>query len=232
MPITYELSESRFLSTPPDTYVARVVHSGTAELKEIIAVMVQQGCTMFESDIVGVLVAYRQAIESLLREGRSVNTEIAKYNVGISGVFTGSDDTFDPDRHQVRINVQPGKCLVQALAHAKWVKLEPNKPLPHLMHYSDVASGRRDGSLTPGGVGQINGFRLRFDPANPDEGIFFVAPSGTKTRVETMVKNQLRELIFVVPALPAGGYRLEVRARIRGGEELRTGALECKLTVA
>lgn len=232
MPITYELSESRFLSTPPDTYVARVVHSGAAELKEIIAVMVQQGCTMFESDIVGVLVAYRQAIAFLLQEGRNVHTDLAKYSVGVNGVFTGPDDTFDPDRHKVRINVQPGKCLVQALAHAKWVKLEPNKPLPHPMHYSDVASGRRDGPLTPGGVGQVSGFRLRVDPAKLDEGIFFIAPAGATTRVETVVKNRLGELIFVVPALPAGYYRLEVRARIRGGEELRTGALEYKLTVA
>jgi hypothetical protein len=47
-----------------------------------------------------------------------------------------------------------------------------------------------------------------------------------------MVKNRLRELIFVVPDLPAGDYQLEVRARLGGTDDLRTGALENVLTVA
>ncbi len=33
-------------------------------------------------------------------------------------------------------------------------------------------------------------------------------------------------------ALPAADYTLEVRAIIRGGEDVRTGALEATLTVA
>jgi len=231
MPIKYVLSESRLISTAPDTYVARVIHGNTAEQEDVIAVMVQQGCTMFEADIAGTLTAYRQAIAFLLQQGRNVHTGVAKYSVGVGGTFTGPDDTFDPDRHKVRINVLADKRLVEDLQHTEWVKVEPSKPLPHPMHYTDVASDEYNSTLTPGGIGIIDGYRLRFDPTDPKEGIFFVAPSGASTRVETIVKNELRELIFSVPNLPAGEYRLEVRARARDGKALRTGALGPKLTV-
>jgi hypothetical protein len=147
--------------------VARVLRTSTAELEDVIAVMAQQGCTIFKTDILSVLEAYHSAIEYLLRDGHSVSTPGAKYRVTIGGVFAGSDDAFDPARHQVRVSIRPGKRMLQALEHAEWAKLESNKLLPHPMHYTDVASGQRDEVLTPGGVGQLSGFRLRFDPADP-----------------------------------------------------------------
>ncbi len=225
------LHESPFPTTEPGAHVARVLRTSTADLDDVIAVMAQQGCTIFRADILSVLEAYHSAIEYLLRTGHSVNTPGAKYRVGIGGTFAGDDDAFDLARHQVRVNIVAGKRLVRALEHAEWVKLEANKPLPHPTHYSDVASGQCDQVLTPGGVGQLTGFRLRFDPADAVQGVFFVDASGAATRAETMVKNRLRELIFVVPALPAGECRLEVRSKFNGTEDLRAGALEGLLTV-
>lgn len=232
MSIKYVLSESRLRSTQPGAHLARVLRSGTADIEDVIAIMAQQGCTIFKADILSVLEAYNKAVESLLLAGNTVVTEGAKYRVAVGGLFLGSDDAFDPARHQVRVSILPGKRTLEALEHAEWVKLESNKPLPHPMHYSDVASGTVDERLTPGGAGQCNGYRLGFDPADPLQGVFFVAPTGAATRAETMVKNRSRELIFIVPALPAGTYRLEVRAKINGTDDLRAGALEATLTVA
>jgi hypothetical protein len=45
-------------------------------------------------------------------------------------------------------------------------------------------------------------------------------------------RNMPSEVIFAVPALGAGQYELEVRISVNGNGELRTGALEEKLTVA
>ena len=45
-------------------------------------------------------------------------------------------------------------------------------------------------------------------------------------------KNKPAQVVFLVPAtLVAGTYDLEVRARVGGGTELRTGRLETVLTV-
>ena len=85
--------------------------------------------------------------------------------------------------------------------------------------------------LTPGGMGQLVGHRLKFDPADPNQGIFFVAPAG-EARVQVVARNKPGELIFMVPALPAADYTLEVRATVHSSEDVRTGALEATLTVA
>jgi hypothetical protein len=62
-----------------------------------------------------------------------------------------------------------------------------------------------------GGMGQITGYRLRFDPSDPTQGIFFV--NGSATRVTVAGKNDPSELIFLIPAsLTPGDYSLEVRS--------------------
>ncbi len=61
-------------------------------------------------------------------------------------------------------------------------------------------------------MGQVNGHRLKFDQADPTQGVFFIAVDGSETRASLMVKNTARQLIFEAPAgLAAGDYTLEVR---------------------
>jgi hypothetical protein len=85
--------------------------------------------------------------------------------------------------------------------------------------------------VTPGGAGRLEGRRLKFDPADPRQGVFFVTPDGRETRVELVVRNMPGEIIFVVPALEPGPYALQVRVLFPDVEEIRTGLLQEKLTV-
>ena len=71
--------------------------------------------------------------------------------------------------------------------------------------------------------GRLVGHRLKFDPADANQGAFFVAPAG-EARVQVVACNKPGELIFMVPALPAADYTLEVRATVHGSEDVRTGA--------
>ncbi len=50
-----------------------------------------------------------------------------------------------------------------------------------------------------------------------------------EVRVEEVVRNKPRELIFRVPSLAPGAYTLEVRSVVRGGRDLRRGQLEAVL---
>ena len=59
----------------------------------------------------------------------------------------------------------------------------------------------------------------------------FVAAAG-EARVQVVARNKPGELIFMVPALLAADYTLEVRATVHGSEDVRTGALEATLTVS
>ena len=75
---------------------------------------------------------------------------------------------------------------------------------------------------------------MKFDPAESDEGLYFVADAGGDTKAPTVQKNKPSQLVFLVPTLVAGTYHLEVRARMGSGtsaRELRIGRLDSTLTV-
>jgi hypothetical protein len=232
MSIRYALFENPLSSDPKD-HTAKVKPAGTATLDDVIARMIDQGSTVVKSDILSVLESYYSAIESLVLEGKRVNTPNANYGASIRGTFEGQADSYDPNRHRVRGTVSPGKRYRKVIRErAKVAKEEAIQPRPNPLEYTDVTSEARNGALTPGGLGRVVGHRLKFDPTAGDQGIFFVAGDGTATRVEVVGRNKPTELIFTVPAsLTSGTYRLEVRAVVHGSSESRTGALDAPLTV-
>ncbi len=233
MTIKYVLLENN-LTTDPDDYLARVQPVGTADMEAIIERIIQQGSTVTRADIVSVLEDYHTAIENLVLEGMNVNTPLANFSVSIKGVFDGPTDNFDPSRHQLTPIVSPGSRLRKVLRERGRVeKQETVTPTPNPQVYTDMNSGERNSMLTPGGMGQVVGHRLKFDPSDPEQGIFFIAEDGTETRVSIVGRNKPGELMFLVPdGLAAGEYTLEVRAVLRKGKELRTGKLDAVLTVA
>lgn len=101
-----------------------------------------------------------------------------------------------------------------------------------MQEFKDVASSDKNTTLTPGGVGQLSGSRLKFDETDALQGIFFVAANGTEYKAATLVRHKPAELIFMVPAgLPKGAYSVEVRTIFSGNKEMRTGLLPDTLTV-
>ena len=100
-----------------------------------------------------------------------------------------------------------------------------------IKHFYDTITGERDGSLTPGGTGRVTGRFLKFDVSDEVEGVYLI--NGTETKANLHTKTMPSELIFTVPSgLTPGDYVLEVRARLKGVKEVRSGLLEATLTVA
>ncbi|MCB8983462.1 MAG: DUF4469 domain-containing protein [Ardenticatenaceae bacterium] len=232
MPIKYSLYENN-LTSDPDDFMAFVQSSGTAELDAVIERMIQQGSTVTRADTLSVLEDYYTAVESMILEGWNVNTPLTNFSASIRGVFHGRTDSFDPSRHQVSAAVTAGKRLRQTMsARAQTVKQEAQRPSPSPLDYIDINSGLRNSALTPGGMGQILGHRLKFDPAQPEQGIFFKAASGAETRVSLVGRNMPGDLMFLAPAdLAAGEYTLLVRAAM-SDSEIRSGELPYTLTAA
>ncbi len=85
--------------------------------------------------------------------------------------------------------------------------------------------------LTPGGMGRLYGARLKFDPSDPRQGIFFIAADKTETRAGCAAENVPQQLIFLIPPLLAGTYTLEVRNLAEDSLALRRGSLGYALTV-
>jgi len=231
--IEYVIRKST-LSTTPEAYVASVCPGQPADMEEVIERITEHDSTVSKPDILCVLEDFFLAVERLLLEGRNVNTPLASFRVSIKGFFDGLNDAFDPTRHRLVARVSAGPRLRSAVTDraAALKQEEVGKRTPKPNGYVDVNTGAHDSTLTPGGLGQVLGYRLSFDPADSEQGIFFIAADKTATRVETVGRNKPGELLFTVPVLAPGSYTLEVRAILNDNHEVRGGQLAATLIVA
>lgn len=231
MPINYSLYQNN-LSNNPDDYLAKAAANGTADLDRVIDRMMADGSTVTRADALSALESFFTAVTNLLLEGVNVTTPIANFRVGVKGVFDGPNDSFTPERHQVNPTASAGKRLRQEFQQkAQLRKQESGIPSPNLETYLDINSQTRNATLTPGGMGQLTGYRLKFDAADPRQGIFFLAADGTETRVAIIGQIKPSSLMFVVPdTLTTGHYTVEVRAVLPRTTALRSGRLPTPLT--
>ncbi len=232
MPIKYVIHRCS-LPSSPDTHMARVQPTYVADLEDIVERIVGHGTTVARSDLYSALEDFFSAVEELLREGIFVDTPLACFRVSIKGPFADAiDDSFDPARHRVVPRIIPARRLREALRrHSEVVKQRRLDRRPVLDRFVDVASGTFNDVLTPGGAGRVVGDSLKYDPADPAQGVFFIAEDASEVRADVLVRNMPSEVILTNPALAAGRYRLQVRASFNGNGDIRSGTLERTLTV-
>jgi hypothetical protein len=208
MPIHYALHPNKLTGNPND-YMAIINFTGSIDEEALIEQMMRQGSTITRADTKAVLDNYHTAIIYFVLNGFKVTTKTANYGASIKGIFTGPQDTFSPDRHRLEPQVSAGAELRRETSrNGRVAKLEGGINAPHLLAYLDVNSDSLDSLITPGGLGRLTGYRLKFDPADLEQGIFFTNGS-TSTRVEVVGKNKPGELMFLVPTgLEPGSYTL------------------------
>jgi hypothetical protein len=230
MSIKYQIIPSKLIGNP-DGFAARVQSRRTVEIEEIAAEIARLGTTVSKEDALNVLNHYHNVVARTLLKGETVNTPAVHYRVSLRGTFAHQGDSFDPSRHQLTIRLSAGPLLHRALRDAQVEKHLAVKVEPRPLCYVDTYSGEENGPLSPGEMGRLIGKHLRFDPGDPEQGIFFLHEGGGETRVPSVGLNMPAHLAFIVPALPAGSYRLQVRVLFEGEDRPRSGELEETLTV-
>ena len=230
MTLKFALFENH-LTSDPDDYMAVVQDLQSKTQEDVIDYMVSRGSTVTKAEALSVTEEYTVALFQLLKDGYSINTPIFNLSPSIKGVFYGADQSFNRATHSVKINVTPGARLREIGSQITVEKVKGASPQPDIEYLYDLGSDTRNGQLTPGNIAQIRGSRLKFDPADPAQGIFLIAAGGAETKVTTIGRNMPAQLDFLVPLLIPGEYTLEVRAVINKGKEIKRSALQDVLTV-
>ncbi len=222
------------ITPDPDDYMAVSINPQTYTLEDVLDYMTREGSTITTAEALANFEEITRGIRSLVFQGHNVNTPLVNFSPGMSGVFNGEDDRFDPSRHSTKINTNPGVRMRPQNGEIDVEKIAPRQQLPVVRRYHDNASETQDEMITPVMGARITGSYLKFDEEDPNQGIFFINTADhTETRVETrMLRNKPGELIFSNPELAAGTYKLEVRTIIHSTTSIRTGTLLPELTVA
>lgn len=231
MAIKYYL-KSNPITPDPNDQSARVVTGKVHDVASITKEMLKRGSTITEADILAVLKVFFEVTADEVAEGNNVNLPLVNIRPSISGVFTSITDSFDASRHVKRASVSAGILLTQKMTEANVEKVTQSIVTPSLIQFLDVNTQNTNSSLTAGGIGQIVGDELKFNAANPLEGIFFIAADNSATQATIIASKTEGKLVFSIPALSPGNYILEVRKGY-GSTNLvvRSGSLQDSLIV-
>jgi hypothetical protein len=212
--------------------IGRILHTGTLSREQLLDRVASRNTTVSRSDLFAAVEDYEQEIVDALRDGYRVRTGLVEFYLTIEGPFDGPLDTFDRARHKVRVRYRTGPRLLRAMR--RFIPMEHAlgpEPGPKPRMLADATTGAHPERITPGGIARLWGRALQFDPADPAQGIFFIAEDRRETRVEVVIWNKARQLFFQIPELPAGRYRLEVRAIPRNSRQPHAGRLDDQLSV-
>lgn len=231
MAIKYYLQPNPITPDPNDQS-ARVVSNKVHDADSIANEMLKRGSTITKADILAVLNVFFTVVSEEVADGNSVNLPLMNIRAGVTGVFTNVTDSFDAARHIKKANLSSGIDLIRKMNDAKVEKVSVPTAAPALIEFTDVNSQTVNSILTPGGIGQLVGEELKFNPANTAEGIFFIATDNTVTPATIMASRTEGKIVFSIPALPAGDYSLEVRKGYGVSTiVVRSGALQDTLHV-
>jgi len=228
MTVDYSLSENHLTAAPNDM-TAQTVNVRSFGLDAIVQRIMARNPGLGAPQVNASIEEFFAEVCSIVAEGGGINTPLFNTQPSIAGVFHGAADTFDPKRHSVRTNLTQGTQLRRATAAIKTRKVQTADPLPFILEVYDVLSDSANEAITPGGVIQIRGGRLRLATENPENGVFLVNEKNEAVKLPVIVENKPSRLIAMVPAeLPEGTYLLEVRSTLvsstsRESRTLRTG---------
>lgn len=233
--LQYTLVEN-LLTAAPNDLMALPVNVRVYDLAEIKQRILARHPGMGQSQLNAAIEEFFEEVCILIEDGNAVNTPLFNVQPSFTGVFDSATDNFDAKRHRTKTNLTPGVLMRSASSKIKTQKVQVPDPQPFILEVSDVLSGTVNDQLTPGGVVQLKGGRLKLVTANPDNGIFLVNEQGSAVKLAVIVENKPARLIAMLPAdLPQGTYSIEVRTTLTSSNKesktMKTGRYSKELTV-
>jgi hypothetical protein len=231
----YSLIENLLTAVLGD-YLAQPVNVRSYTLQEIFQRIVARYPGLTPTQISAAVNEFFEEVAKITEDGETVTTPLFNTQLSMPGVYNGAMDSFDAKRHSVKVNINPGTVLREAVRKVKTEKVTVAEPLPHILEVKDVTGDTVNDVITPGGVVQLRGGKLRFLPDQPDNGIYLISEDETENKLATIVENKPARLIAVLPSgLPQGEYFVEVRTSYSGSgkptKTLKRGRYNKILTV-
>lgn len=231
--INYSLIENT-MNPGSREHIAKVTETTKLTLDDILDSMVEEGTGLTRPQALAYFEKLAQIIENFIQNrGSTINTPLFRLQVTISGVFRDEDDKFDPARHQINIRMTPGKRLQKLESKIKVKKTERTKiyPVPEMFFNAVDSSGNKN--ATPGNIASISGLRLKFDPNDPEQGVFFISQDNPKNVIRVTSYGSIKPSIihFLIPSLQTGIYTISVKTILKNHKSIREGKLPDSITV-
>lgn len=229
------------LTPETNDYTGQVQLNGTLYNTHVARIITEQRSEFRYETILSILNMADEIKRTSIASGYSVIDGISQNRPAVTGRFDGAGAQFNAEVNSKGVIMTSSPEMAKALEPSKVVVLGPAPTGPVINKVEDLYTGTDNGVITPGRNLRIYGQRLRIAGDDPAViGVWFVSADeiSTRTRVDDrdLIDNDPSKLTIVVPALPAGGYFVEVVTQSSGNtktqlKEPRTYRFEILLTV-
>ncbi|SDH82553.1 protein of unknown function [Chryseobacterium taeanense] len=222
----------------PNDFTARTTSERSLNVQQICqSAVTRGGADISASSMEHATELFLKEMAYQLCDGFSVNTGYFTASTTIRGVFDSPSETFNKDKHSIIFQFNQGEKLRAEVPNIEVEILGVAEASSVILQVTDVKSGSVNDLLTPGRNLKIVGNKIKVAGEDASVGVFFVnMATDARIMVEEndLVTNNPSEVIVVIPALPAGAYRLEIATQFTGSyllKEPRTAVFERELTV-
>lgn len=187
-----------------EAYKAQLLTRTTLNDMDLIEAMLSRGTGVTRTDMIANDELRNTVLLEQLLTGNPIQTKLFKIRLKIEGVFDGITDRFDPKRHQVRVVITPSSYL-QKQVKGLYPKCKAIKKYNPILSAVYGLGQNAVLELVPGEYFILRGSNLYLDPADPEQGIYFMNAQKEMTRVEEYPEIKPSSVLFRVPVGLASG---------------------------
>lgn len=206
----------------PGSYYPRAIRGRKVTLEAMVPNITAK-TSLSESDIRGVITALIKEVQVAVSAGDTVEIDgLVTFVLGLSGSYPTAKQHLTHETAQMKLRIYPDTHLVAAvMATTKLEHVVDSVKAPVVTSFFDVSSNQFN-VYTPGSIVRLQGNNLKFEPLNPDEGVFLFDGT-TEHRLTVYSVNGRRQLDALVPLDITGSITVIVRARYTQHGSLREG---------
>jgi hypothetical protein len=217
--------------TVPQSYWIRFMPRNTAGRKDIAADIARTHPNFNEADILTILQAHDEAVQTRLVNGEQVTMEGSfSYFLSFTGRLDSADDPLPPLDDCLHVSVRVSQAFLDTLRRdGQAERLPEEKKLPLISSAQDSLLKLKD-VLNPDGALLLTGDNLAFDQTRPDAGRCVIAGTQSGSTVQTRLLRVEQSEILLMPEIPAQAhpwnneYTVSISTRYSEHGTLRTGS--------
>jgi hypothetical protein len=211
-----------YLPKVEGAYIARTDNEATLSIEEVCAALKNRGgFTGNYNDLVEHIHQFFNEAAYQLCDGFAINTGYFSVHPNVGGTFDKVTEGHDTGKHPVTFRFRT-RAPLRALAEHVVVEIEGLADASgYIDEFIDVTTEAINEVLTPGGMFNISGHKIKVAGESPDIGVYFVSVADPSVRVKVaghLAENTASKLIGIIPAsLTPGDWKPEVVTQFSSG---------------
>jgi hypothetical protein len=213
------------LTEREDDFYGRVLNLASVNEDDLINRVVETGTDINPATLKASYERLKhEALKAIIR-GEIVSFGLGHVALDVHGKFIGAGAQWDAKTHRLIARIAASKELREILAKTP-VHVRGEAPDGSVINsIIDVASDTTNETITPGGIANIKGARIKIAGEKPEVGLFFTNQDSKEVITVPLTSigtNDPSKISFVIPAsLSRGSYLLSIGTQFSGTNKER-----------